>query len=153
MDPAAPVWWASAGRDPRCKPQCRPPSHQKSSTSSSTIYATNRQRLKHVASSPNPGFIGHGSTSSLASNSTPRNPTSSCGRRRSRTLPPLPLIIRALSPFMAFRSSPLRIQMWMVGSAPFAALCACTWSASAGMIIKFPSPNSTDYRPSSDHSV
>jgi hypothetical protein len=57
-----------------------------------------------------------------------RNPTSNCGRRGFRILPPLPLTTRAVSPFVAFRPSPPRIRMRVAGSTPFTTSSICTWS-------------------------
>ena len=107
-----------SAQQPWRQPRCRSP-HKRSLMSSSTIYATNRRRSKHAALFPNTGFIGHENTSSLASNSTPRNPTPNRGRRRPRILPTLPLTTHAPSPFMAFLSSPPRMRMRVVGSAHF----------------------------------
>jgi hypothetical protein len=134
------------------KPRCRPPSHQRSSTSSSINYATTRRRSKHAASSPNPGFIGRENTSSLALNSTPRAPTSDCGRRRFRILPTLPLTTRAVSPSVASRSPPPKMRIRVIGSAPSVTSYTCAWIA-LRWIDKSPSPHSMDYRQPSDRSV
>jgi hypothetical protein len=80
---------------------------------------------KCVASSRNHGFIRHEDTSSLVSNSTPRNPTSHCRRRRFRILPTLPLTTHPPSPFVTFRSPSLQIRMRVVGSAPFTMSYTC----------------------------
>jgi hypothetical protein len=135
------------------KPRWRPPSRQRSSTSSPTTYATSMRRSKCVVSSPNRGFIARESTSSLVSHSTPRNPTSTCGRRRFRMLPPLPLTTRAVSPFVAFHPSPPWTWMRVVGSVPFTTSSIYTWRPLTRKIINPLSPYSTDYRPPSDHSV
>jgi hypothetical protein len=114
------------------------PSRQRSSTSSSTIYTTNRQHSKPVASSPNRGFIGREPTSSPASSSTPDIPIelwkktfpdpSNSPAHHTRSL-----TIRGIRP------SPPQMRMRVVGSAHSTTSYTCTWSPLTGGAC-FPRP-------------
>ena len=143
------LWW-----EPR---SCGASFRQRYSISSSTTYTTIRPHSKYVASSTNHGSHVHGGTFSLVSSSDTSNPfqhpMSNCGRRPSRILPTLPHTTRLVSLFVAFQPSPLRIQMWVVGFAPFMVSYTCAWSATAGRLTRPLSSHSTDYRLPSDHSI
>ena len=64
-----------------------------------------------------------------------------------------PLTLPGLSLLSRFDSTPLRVWMWAVGSAPSVASCTYACTSSVGVVIRPPSSHSTDYHPPSNHSA
>ena len=108
-------------------PGCRVHSHQNCWITSPTFYTTQKTRSSVVASSPNHGSRGFGSTSSLIS-SSPARRTCNHGKPHFRTLPPLPRVTLGSCLSSVPRWSCPQMQKKRVGSQLLLALNTSKWT-------------------------